>query len=140
MNSVKPPKLCPFSRALIGDWCTCPYAILAERCSGKMVCGREDEFLDSCVGLSDVFKQKSRFVLGMSDDTELTHAQLMKVRIGGLLGMYRVLSGKTEGLPAVREIIDSTEARYGAVDQFPFNQIVPDIQQFNHRESKRSRT
>lgn len=130
-------KLCPFSKPLAGDWCTCPYAILVEQRAGKMACGREDEFLDSCTELSEVFKDKSRFVLGVSDESELTHAQLMKVRIGGLLGMQRVLTGETETLPAVREVIDGVVERYGSVDRFPFNEIVRDIRAFKHRKSSR---
>ena len=131
-------KLCPFSKPLAGDWCACPYAILVEQRAGKMVCGREDEYLDSCTELSEVFKDKSRFVLGVGDDTELTHAQLMKVRIGGLLGMQRVLTGETELLPAVREIIDGVVSRYGSVAHFPFNEIVRDIRAFSHRKKTRS--
>lgn len=130
------PKLCPFSKALIGDWCTCPYAILAERCSGKMLCGREQDYLQSCISLSDILQQKSSFVLGVNDAAELTHAQLMKVRIGGLLGMQRVIAGSKNALPAVRSIIDSVEAQYGCVEQFPFNEIMPDIRQFHHRKAK----
>ena len=127
-------RLCPFSKALIGDWCTCPYAIIAERCSGKMVCGREEDYLESCIGLSELLKDKSRFVLSVNSDDELTHAQLMKVRIGGLLGMQRVLQGATEKLPEVRDVIDLAESRYATVTQFPFNEIMPDIRQFNHRK------
>ena len=136
---MKNVRFCPFSKPLSGDWCTCPYAILVEQRAGKMVCGREQEFLASCAELSETFKAKSRFVLGVSDDAELTHAQLMKVRIGGLLGMQRVLTGSTDMLPAVRDVIDGVEARYGSVDDFPFDEIVRDIRAFSHREKKHDR-
>jgi hypothetical protein len=126
--------LCPFSKPIIGNWCRCPHARLAERCSGKMDCSRADDYLDSCRALVELFKEKSRFILGLgTDETELTHAQLMKIRCGGLLGMQRVL--KLEAAPpAVRDVIDAAQSCYGFIEAFPFSEIVPDIQAFSHRK------
>lgn len=127
--------LCPFSKPIIGNWCRCTQAVLSERCSGKMVCGRAADYRDSCVALVALFKDNSRFVLGLgSDDVELTHAQLMKIRCGGLLGMQRVLRLETDTPPAVRNVIAAAEARYGDVASFPFGEIVRDIKAFSHRK------
>jgi hypothetical protein len=127
--------LCPFSKPIIGNWCRCPHARLAERCSGKMTCTRADEFRDSCLSLVDLFKERSRFVLGLgSDDVALTHAQLMKIRCGGLLGMQRLLDPGADSPPAVRDVISAAESQYGSVSEFPFSGIVRDIRAFRHRK------
>jgi hypothetical protein len=128
--------LCPFSKCIIGKWCACSYARLYERCSGKMICTRADEFLDSCNSLVATLKEKSRFALGLSEEVELTHAQLMKIRCGGLLGMQRLLQHELDRPPVVRETISETEARYGDIENFPFNEIMKDIQGFRHRKRK----
>jgi len=127
-------KLCPFSKPIIGQWCRCPHARLTERCSGKMSCTRDEDYRDSCKGLTDLLREKSRFILGIADDqAELPHAQLMKIRCGGLLGMQRVLELNINEPPAVRELIAGAEERYGAVSEFPFSEIVRDIKAFSHR-------
>lgn len=132
--------LCPFSKPIIGNWCQCQHANLDERCAGKMTCLQAHEHLAGCYALVDTFKEKSRFVLGLSHaDNELTHMQLMKIRCGGLQGMQRILMDEREttGVPDVLQLIQLAEQRYGEVDAFPFNEIVCDIQNFSHRAKKR---
>ena len=129
--------LCPFSKPIVGHWAQCPYARSAERCSGKMECTRFDAYHDSCMALVGVFKEMSRFVLGLSNsETELTHTQLMKIRCGGLKGMQRVLDLGIGEPPVVRDVIAGAEAEYGDVDSFPFNEIVRDINAFSHRKKR----
>ena len=132
--------LCPFSKPIIGNWCQCQHANLDERCAGKMTCLQAQEHLSGCYALVDIFREKSRFVLGLSRaDSELTHMQLMKIRCGGLLGMQRILMNETgaSGTPNVLQLIQLAEQRYGEVDNFPFSEIVSDIQSFKHRTKKR---
>ena len=128
-------ELCPFSKPVLGKWCSCPYAKLADRCSGKMSCTRVDDLKASCHVLDDAFKINTRFILGMIDEEEeLTHAQLMKIRCGGLIGMQRVLGFDPEQPVNVREVIDKTISNYGEIENFPYNEIVQDIKNFKHRK------
>jgi hypothetical protein len=66
--------------------------------------------------------------------------QLMKIRCGGLLGMQRILMDEADasGAPDVLKLIQLAEQRYGEVRDFPFSEIVSDIQNFSHRAKKRS--
>jgi len=128
--------LCPFSKPIIGNWCQCSQANLAERCAGKMICKQSDQYLARCHELVTIFKEKSRFVLGISQQQdELTHMQLMKIRCGGLQGMHRILSGD-ELIPDVLKTLEHARELYGSINEFPFNKIVKDIQEFNHRKKK----
>lgn len=130
--------LCPFSKPIIGNWCHCQYANLEERCSGKMSCKQPADFLESCYELVNTLKDNSRFVLGLHDDHALlTHAQLMKIRCGGLKGMQRVLHCD-DAIPEVRNVIDVATARFGTIREFPFTEIMPDIKQFSHRTTRGS--
>ena len=131
--------LCPFSKPIIGNWCQCQHANLDERCAGKMTCLQAHEYLAGCYALVDTFREKSRFVLGLSQaDSDLTQMQLMKIRCGGLLGMQRILmESKDCGVPNVLQLIQLAEQRYGEVSDFPFSEIVCDIQSFSHRAKKR---
>jgi len=130
--------LCPFSKPIIGQWCRCQHAILAERCSGKMACGKTAEYRAGCVELVSMFKQQSRFVLGLaSDQAQLTHAQSMKIRCGGLLGMQRVLQLSASDRPDVIDMITGAAQQFGQLSAFPFNEIVRDISRFSHRKKLR---
>lgn len=102
-----------------------------------MTCLQADQYIASCYELVELFREKSRFVLGIShQDEELTHQQLMKIRCGGLLGMQRLLS-ETDTPPDVRQMIQLAEQAYGDVGEFPFSEIVRDIKAFSHRKSRR---
>ncbi|MDH5184149.1 MAG: hypothetical protein OEX12_09695 [Gammaproteobacteria bacterium] len=104
-----------------------------------MSCTKDAELRSGCEELVDLFKAKAHFVLSMSSiDEELTHAQMMKIRCGGLLGMQRVLHMDSDDVPVVRDLMAAAEASYGSVLEFPFSEIMPDIQCFNHRRKKRS--
>lgn len=128
-------ELCPFSKAILGKWCYCPHAKLAERCSGKMSCTRADDLKQSCHELDQAFKTNTRFILGVvNENDELTHAQLMKIRCGGLAGMKRVLGIDAAQALNVRDVIDKLTIGYGSIENFPYNEIVQDIKNFKHRK------
>ena len=135
---MKDESLCPFSKPIIGRWCRCPHARVSDRCAGKMICIRARDRRAACESLLEELKQRSRFVLGLgSEEAVLTHAQLMKIRCGGLQGMQRVLGLESGTPPSIPGIIDAAASSYGAVANFPFYEIVRDIQAFSHR-AKRS--
>lgn len=126
--------LCPFSKPILGKWCQCQYARLAERCSGKMNCTRASDFMNSCKILDDEIRKNTRFILGVKDiNADLTHAQLMKIRCGGLIGMSKVLHLGSDSIQ-IREIVEQTINTYNSLELFPYNEIVKDIRQFNHRK------
>ena len=111
--------------------------MVSERCSGKMVCMRESELLDTCMGLADLLLQKAQFVLGISHmEPELTHAQLMKIRCGGVIGMAQVLGLDTQTPPRIREVITAAESQYTHLADFPYSDILPTIQNFRLRRHK----
>lgn len=132
--------LCPFSKPIIGNWCQCQFANLDERCAGKMTCLEGEKYLDGCYQLVNTFKEKSLFVLGISQHEEnLTHMQLMKIRCGGLIGMQRLLSPDNTSdriIPDVLQTIALAEQRFGSINEFPFNEIVRDIKEFSHRTKR----
>ena len=134
MVAMSDPLLCPFSKPIIGHWCACPHARLAERCSGKMACDNAADLRPDCIELVSLLRRHSRFVLGLAEDiSPLSHAQSMKIRCGGLLGMQRVLQASAEKLPSVPELIAESRRRYGQLSAFPCNEIARDIREFSHR-------
>jgi len=129
--------LCPFSKPIISFWCDCPHASLMERCSGKMACNHSSDMFDSCNNLVTILKEHSSFIVGLNkQQTEITHAQAMKIRCGGILGMQRVMKIKIGSVPVITEILTSCKQHYGEFKNFPFNEIVQDIKNFSHRKKQ----
>jgi len=92
-----------------------------------------------CYDLVDVFKEKSRFVLGISQhEKEFTHMQLMKIRCGGLIGMQKILQHRINEAPDVLEIMQKAKQNYGSLEGFPFSDIVREIKLFSHRKTRHS--
>lgn len=126
--------LCPFSRVIVGKWLPCPHARLLERPSGKLRCSRADDYRDSCLNLDAVLKENSRFALGIRNlDQALTHAQLMKIRCGGLLGMQRVMKQSGDECIDIVSLVQAILTHYGVFENFPFSEILNDIRQFRFR-------
>ena len=126
--------LCPFSKPILGKWCQCSHARMAERCSGKMICSQAQEFRDSCMKLDELLKTNSRFISGQSSQqVELTHAQLMKIRCGGLAAMQKVLGLNSADPLDILDVIESTQQQFNDLAEFPYNEIVRDIKEFKHR-------
>lgn len=127
-------ELCPFSNVIAGKWCGCPHAKRVDRCSGKMRCLRESDLRAGCVELDTSLKNNARFILGKkSEPDNFTHAQLMKIRCGGLTGMQRVLGLTSDEIVNIRDILDKLLLEYGETENFAYNQIVQDIKHFTFR-------
>jgi len=128
--------ICPFSKPIVGRWCSCEFATIYERCSGKMTCKHEEMLLPECTQLVNLLIKNSRFIIGSNNGAdELTHAQSMKIRCGGLIGMQRVLFDD-DATPNVRKVISSTTKRYNQLSLFPYHEVITDIQHFSHRKKR----
>jgi len=133
-------QLCPFSKPILGQWCECEYSRVADRCSGKMICTQAEERRETCLQLVQLLKKNARFTLNLSDtDTQISHAQAMKIKCGGVLGMQRILKPASNQVPSIVDIIDQTRERYGSIDTFPYGEIIRDITGFSHRKLKRDK-
>jgi hypothetical protein len=132
--------LCPFSKPILGQWCACEYALVADRCSGKMLCAEPVERRDTCLHLVQLLKANARFTLNLSDtDAQINHAQAMKIKCGGILGMQRILTPGSKATPSIVDIIDQARGQYGNITDFPYGEIIRDISSFNHRKAKKEK-
>jgi len=134
----KDTQLCPFSKPILGQWCACEYSRVADRCSGKMICTQADTRRKTCLQLVYLLKENARFILNLNDtDTQINHAQAMKIKCGGILGMQRMLKPGPDETPSIVDIIVRASEQHGDLDHFPYGEIVRDISIFNHRKPKR---
>lgn len=103
-----------------------------------MVCTQVDERRDTCLQLVQLLKENARFTLNLSNtDAQINHAQAMKIKCGGILGMQRILESDSEASPSIVDIIEQAQKRFGSIDAFPYGDIIRDISGFSHRKARR---
>jgi hypothetical protein len=102
-----------------------------------MYCRQASSYRAGCLTLDQLLKDKCRFVLKLSAvDAELTHAQLMKIRCGGILGMQHVLGLATQHPPRVLALLAEVEQQFGDPQRMPFDGVVKYVQSFRFRRKR----
>ena len=110
--------------------CSCEYStryLIAERehagCSSETAC-------TNCAFLLEAFKENSRFALKLASTSEaIPHGKQMRIEIGGLLGLQKLVQGDTPDnkVTNVHACVQTAYERFGSLKQIPFNEIVKSI-------------
>lgn len=131
---------CVFQRALftrlVGCGCAC-WIHLAERVG--VSCG-SPEAQARCAVWLDLLEENSRFALRRKEDEPLKHYDLLRMEIGGILGLQRVVLGREPErgeIPDVQALLQGAVARYGCLDQVPFGPVVRAISAYRLRRRRR---
>ena len=90
-----------------------------------------------CLILLDTVRKNALFAMHLTRvDGPLPHNKEMRVQIGGLLGLQKLLQiSPAEGIEVanIKQIITQTMAHYGTVEKLPFDQIVQQIVRYEGR-------
>ncbi len=127
---------CVFEKAVLSRRCGCT-------CSTRFyLADREGIACDSgkanarCEKLLLLLRENAKFALKLTSlEGELPHAKEIKVQTGGLLGLQRVLRPDltTGSVVDIAGLTTLGERTYGALDDFPFREIVKSIVSFEGR-------
>jgi len=129
---------CRYEKAVLSRVCNCSLAErinIAER--EAVACGSKTANAE-CKELLEATRAKANFALGLtSAPGVLTHASAMKIQCGGLLGLQAAVTGRTDQVPDIQELIKRSIVRYGAIRMFPFEEIMRSIVKYRHRSHVR---
>jgi len=127
---------CVFEKAVLSRRCGCS-------CSTRFyLADREGIACDSgnaharCERLIHLLRENAKFSLKLTSlEGELPHAKEIKVQNGGLLGLQRVLRPDltTGSVVDIAGLTTLGERTYGALETFPFREIVKSIVSFEGR-------
>lgn len=117
---------CPFEKPILSARCGCENAtrnVQAERIS---VGCRSPIAQHNCRLLVEMLKERSRFALKVRDPwQDLPFGKQMRVMVGGLTGLRRVLDPQAAGPVAnVHALVCAAQERFGSLDSLPFDEIV----------------
>ncbi|MGB7931279.1 MAG: hypothetical protein WCH04_03495 [Gammaproteobacteria bacterium] len=132
---------CVFEKAINSRRCSCKQSArfhLADR--EGVACGSDAGNI-LCIALLDALRRNARFSLHITHaDGPLPHAKEIRVQIGGLLGLQKLLHPDQAQADSVNDINGlATEAidRYGRIENLPYELIVQTLASF---EGRRKRT
>lgn len=131
------PLACPFEKAILICQCACRESRrvnIAERVAVSCVDNRAQ---DDCTRLLGLLRHNAAFALKLTHaDTALPHAKHVKAQCGGLIGLHGVLHPESAAEPQiedVRGLVLEAQARFGSLEDLPYNEIVRGIAGFQVR-------
>ncbi len=134
---------CAFEKAVLSGRCTCLYAMrffLADREGVQCESRRQ---LERCTRLLDLLRTKARFALKLTSTAgALPHTKDIQVQIGGLTGLTMALK-KQQPIPGspceIAALVEQGQATYGALENFPFQEIMKSIVSYAGRRRRPGR-
>ncbi len=133
---------CPFAKALLGGHGKCRHAqrhLLAER----VAIGCQDASHQAvCGAFIDRLRSEARFALSTTHASGgLSHSLAMKLQVGGLRGLHRLLETEAVEGPVtdVVGLFAGVLERYGVLDEVPTTVIVHEISHYVVRRPRDKR-
>jgi hypothetical protein len=125
---------CPFKRVLLPGDFGCRHATVVTRREGPDIACSSSSTQALCAEVLSGLKQNGLPALGYTDDpTELPHGVAMKVQMGGLLGLQRLVGVPAADPSAVSDvgaIVVVGVERYGRAAAIPYADIIDDMSAF----------
>lgn len=132
---------CPFEKVILGAYAGCEKAqrfAIAERMGVECT---SDIALNNCLTLLKFMRERSRFALKVTDTLDrMPFGKEMKVTIGGLIGLEKVLhpeDKKTMGEPEVKNIhslVVEAQRAFGELSKLPYQELVKSVVAFQLRK------
>lgn len=134
---------CAFEKSILTNECRCARAerfCIAERegvrCSAKASQTR-------CLTWLELLREQTRFALRTEKERRLLpHGKAMRLQVGGMRGLLKVLDDITGDQPEIDDI-DTTlrraQQRFGGLDCVPFSTIMRDVSSYPIRKRARRR-
>lgn len=124
---------CPFERALLSRCVNCSVArrlLLAER---EAVSCSDEAANRRCLALHEALHRNARFALHMDPDQPWPFGKEIRAQCGGVLGLQETLGG---GDGDVAALVRVGVERYGAVEGFPYSEIMRAVVHYEPRKRR----
>lgn len=132
---------CIYSKAVFSRYFRCSHAenfYLADRIG--ISCSNTDAW-QCCQVLHTHLQEIAHFALKrtpLASNESLPHAQELKLQIGGLLGIQKVLiaAQHIDDMPDIQQLLQQAQQQFGDLQRLPYNQIVRSITVFQPRRKR----
>ena len=133
---------CVFEKAINARRCTCDLSQRFNLADREGVSCTSETGAIRCRQLLDLLRDNARFALQMTNvPGPLPHAKEVKVQIGGMLGLQKLLRPEMINDDLVHDINGLAEVaiqRFNSLDNLPYSEIVKSVVSFEGRLRRRS--
>ena len=130
---------CAFEKSVLINQCNCSKAerfCIAER---EGVHCLSEEGQARCLDALSILRDQATFALRELTEGKLPHGKAMRVQIGGMRGLNKLLNGDDTQVPDVDAILQAAIQRWGSLEQLPFSEIMPSIAAYKGKTRARRR-
>jgi len=132
------------------NFCACEKSVLINQCNcskAERFCIAEREGVHClseegqarCLDALSILRDHATFALRELTEGKLPHGKAMRVQIGGMRGLNKLLNGDDTQVPDVDAILQAAIQRWGSLEQLPFSEIMPSIAAYKGKTRARSR-
>lgn len=132
---------CPFEKAILSRQCGCQHAQRFQIADREATGCRVTSARMMCQKLLSLLRTNAQFALAMTTSPgSLPHSKEMKIQVGGLLGLQRLVAGTADArqVENVYELVQAATKTYGSLESLPFSQIIRSISSYRGRRRTRS--
>lgn len=130
-------RFCLFEKCLFAGHAACAQSDRFNLAEREGIHCRSDSAQAQCGEFLDLLRHHSRFTLKSNDEKDiLSHAQALRLQVGGIRGLDLVVEEREEALLYVEDIHDLlNRARqlFEQLDRLPFNEIIKQVAAFKGR-------
>jgi hypothetical protein len=130
---------CAFEKSVLINQCNCSKAerfCIAER---EGVHCLSEEGQARCLDALSILRDHATFALRELTEGKLPHGKAMRVQIGGMRGLNKLLNGDDTQVPDIDAILQAAIQRWGSLEQLPFSEIMPSIAAYKGKTRARRR-
>jgi hypothetical protein len=131
---------CVFEKAINSRRCGCTQSARFNLADREGVACKSDAGNALCIGLLDALRRNARFPLHLTHvDGPLPHAKEIRVQIGGLLGLQRLMHpdrAQADTVPNINGLACEAIERYSRIEDLPLDLIVQGIVSFEGRRKR----
>ena len=133
---------CVFEKALTNNQAKCQLSrhfCLADR---EGYSCEDSEASSKCQDLLEKLREKSLFVLKLHNNDPLPHNMELRVQVGGVTGLAKLIMPSDENLDItsaienIKGVIDQVVEKYGSLEQLPYSEIIQSVEQFQGRRRR----
>ena len=136
-------RACLFEKSILINQCGCSQSerfCIAER---EGVHCRSDAGQALCSEALNLLREHARFALRTNEDKAiLPHGKAMRIQVGGLRGIRKLLEPDATdplAVPDVVRILEAAQESYGGLDSVPYSEVMPSIAAYQGKTRARRR-
>jgi len=132
---------CRFEKTLLSRRSTCSRAKRFNLADREGVSCLSPAARERCGRLLDSLRENARFALRLTEiDSALPFNKEIKVQTGGMLGLQKLIypdSDQRDKVEDIYSLVNQAEQEFGALEDIPFSEIMPNIVSFEGRKRRR---